>query len=80
MRGRTAVAAFVVLILACALAAPAALAHDGGPAKGCGLANGIKHVIYVQFDNTHLFRDRPQFGSDLEQSPICWASCAGRAR
>jgi hypothetical protein len=69
MRGRTAVAAFVVLILACALAAPAALAHDGGPAKGCGLANGIKHVIYVQFDNTHLFRDRPQFASDLEQMP-----------
>jgi hypothetical protein len=69
MRGRTAVAAFVVLILACALGAPAALAHDGGPAKGCGFANGIKHVIYVQFDNTHLFRDRPQFASDLEQMP-----------
>ena len=40
--------------------APAALAHGGDrsrhpkPSEGCGLANGIKHVIYLQFDNTHL--------------------------
>lgn len=36
---------------------------------GCQLANGIRHVIYLQFDNTHLFRDRAQFASDLEQMP-----------
>lgn len=36
---------------------------------GCELANGIQHVIYVQFDNTHLFRDRQQFASDLEEMP-----------
>jgi hypothetical protein len=75
MRGRTAVAAFAALMLAWAAGAPAALAHGGGrghhpkPSHGCGFANGIKHVIYVQFDNTHLFRDRPQFASDLEQMP-----------
>ncbi|MDP9232829.1 MAG: hypothetical protein M3O73_08700 [Actinomycetota bacterium] len=37
--------------------------------SGCKLDNGIKHVIYLQFDNTHLFRDRQQFASDLEQMP-----------
>src|SRR6266513_2394643 len=40
--------------------------------KGCKLhGNGtdIKHVIYLQFDNTHLFRDRSNFASDLEQMP-----------
>jgi hypothetical protein len=75
MKARPAVAAFVVLMLAWVVGAPAALAHGGNPAhhpkpsQGCGFANGIKHVIYVQFDNTHLFRDRPQFASDLEQMP-----------
>jgi hypothetical protein len=28
-----------------------------------------KHVIYVQFDNTHLVRDNPNVPSDLEQIP-----------
>src|SRR5439155_14739560 len=35
----------------------------------CNLGNGIKHVIYVQFDNTHLLRDNPNVPSDLEQMP-----------
>jgi hypothetical protein len=41
-------------------------------ASGCQLqsANGaIKHVIYIQFDNTHLTRDNPNVPSDLEQMP-----------
>jgi len=29
----------------------------------------IKHVIYIQFDNTHLRRDIPNVPSDLEQMP-----------
>src|SRR5258707_13974232 len=29
----------------------------------------IKHVIYVQFDNTHFTRDNPIARSDLEQMP-----------
>ena len=76
MRRSTVVAAFVVLMLTCAVGAPAALAHGGDrshhprPSQGCGFANGIKHVIYLQFDNTHLFRDRPRVSpSDLEQMP-----------
>lgn len=33
-------------------------------------ANGrIKHVIYIQFDNTHFLRDNPNVPSDLEQMP-----------
>ena len=30
---------------------------------------GIKHVIYIQFDNTHFRRDNPNVPSDLEQMP-----------
>ncbi|MGH9504316.1 MAG: hypothetical protein ACRD20_15815 [Terriglobales bacterium] len=29
----------------------------------------IKHVIYMQFDNTHFLRDNPNVPSDLEQMP-----------
>jgi len=29
----------------------------------------IKHMIYVQFDNTHFVRDNPNVPSDLEQMP-----------
>jgi hypothetical protein len=35
----------------------------------CSLANGVKHVIYLQFDNTHFNRDNPNVPSDLEQMP-----------
>ena len=38
-------------------------------ASNCRFANGVKHVIYVQFDNTHLQRDNPNVPSDLEQMP-----------
>src|ERR1700731_383776 len=47
--------------------------------RGTGLAQNkcqlkspsgrIKHVIYVQFDNTHFLRDNPNVPSDLEQMP-----------
>ena len=37
--------------------------------NACQLGNGIKHVIYVQFDNTHFTRDNPNIPSDLEQMP-----------
>src|SRR5438270_5809366 len=40
--------------------------HHG---SGCRLDGSLKHVIYLQFDNTHLFRDRQQFASDLELMP-----------
>jgi hypothetical protein len=35
----------------------------------CKLAHGVRHVIYLQFDNTHFNRDRPNVASDLEQMP-----------
>ena len=34
-------------------------------AAGCQFANGIKHVVYLQFDNTHYTRDNPSIASDL---------------
>src|ERR1700736_5598499 len=45
--------------------------HDDGNGNGCRLSqdSGIKHVIYVQFDNTHFKRDNPNAPSDLEQMP-----------
>ena len=35
----------------------------------CQLGNGIKHVIFLQFDNVHFHRDSPNVPSDLEQIP-----------
>ncbi|HKF19688.1 MAG TPA: hypothetical protein VKF14_21220 [Candidatus Dormibacteraeota bacterium] len=37
--------------------------------SSCRLAQGVRHVIYVQFDNTHFTRDTPNVPSDLEQMP-----------
>ncbi len=53
------------------LAAPAKTA-PGAASGTCRLGNGagaIQHVIYIQFDNTHLRRDRAAVPSDLEQMP-----------
>src|SRR5689334_2896345 len=49
---------------------PTALASP--TSTGCQLASAkgnIKHVIYIQFDNTHFKRDNPNVPSDLEQMP-----------
>src|SRR6202030_2360560 len=54
--------------LTASLAPPLATAA----ASSCHLnsARGdIQHVIYIQFDNTHLLRDNPNVPSDLEQMP-----------
>jgi hypothetical protein len=63
----------VVLVAAACLAAVAALnSHRAGGAAGatsCSFRNSIKHVVYLQFDNTHFRRDRPSVASDLEQMP-----------
>src|SRR5437867_12830288 len=60
--------------VAAALATSVAAGAQQGrsSSSGCQLnsAKGqIKHVIYVQFDNTHLTRDRASVPSDLEQMP-----------
>jgi hypothetical protein len=39
------------------------------PTCSLGPNGAVKHVIYIQFDNTHLLRDRPNVPSDLEQMP-----------
>src|SRR4051812_32505493 len=62
-----AVAAAVALGLS-SRTAGAAPSH-AAPASGCTFANGIKHVIQIQFDNTHFLRDRGNVPSDLEQMP-----------
>ena len=76
-----AVAAVAVncLFAGVAVAAPEAAAGTAGAAgateraaAGCRLGNpagAIQHVIYIQFDNTHLRRDMPNVPSDLEQIP-----------
>jgi hypothetical protein len=54
--------------LASQVAQPAGL--DGLGKLACaGGSSPIKHVIYIQFDNTHLLRDRSNVPSDLEQMP-----------
>lgn len=51
------------------------LSHAGPAAAaggGCvlnGPQGAVKHVVYLQFDNTHLTRDNPNVPSDLEQMP-----------
>jgi hypothetical protein len=67
-------ATFVALTAACAALAVVAgtVARDARSADAsttCALANGIKHVVYLQFDNTHYRRDNPNVASDLEQMP-----------
>src|ERR671936_473922 len=67
----------VVVATLCAVAAGATgLATRGtatsDAAGSCQLgtkAGQVKHVIYLQFDNTHYLRDRQNVASDLEQMP-----------
>ncbi len=42
---------------------------SGPTACSLGAGGAVKHVIYVQFDNTHLTQDVPNVQSDLEQMP-----------
>jgi hypothetical protein len=52
--------------------APALLGAVGHGQDGISCAGGsgpLEHVIYVQFDNTHLLRDLGSVPSDLEQMP-----------
>ncbi len=68
-----AVASFLLFSLAAAQVRPTtAVSAAATSPSGCHLnsARGqIKHVIYIQFDNTHLRRDNPDVPSDLEQMP-----------
>ena len=68
--------AALVSALSVAGAASAGLASAGHPASArddssgnCHLSHGIKHVISIQFDNVHFFRDNPNVPSDLQLMP-----------
>ena len=37
--------------------------------NGCHLGHGIKHVVEIDFDNVHFFRDNPNVPSDLQMMP-----------
>ena len=82
MKGRGKLGAVVAFVAACLVAAgtTAAATRTSGSkaaaratqAKTCQLKSGsgpVKHVIYIQFDNTHLRRDNQNVPSDLEQMP-----------
>src|SRR3954466_8306089 len=77
MKGRLGLLALALAVTAVAAAAVLGLsstragaAPKGGPGSAsCRLANGIKHVIQIQFDNTHFLRDLNSVPSDLEQMP-----------
>src|SRR6059036_1189180 len=67
---------FAALLLVCAAAVGllTSQAHSTAAtaaATTCSLGQDgkIKHVIYIQFDNTHFRRDNPNVPSDLEQMP-----------
>jgi hypothetical protein len=70
---RRALAALAAAVLAAAsVAAVPATAAAATPSSGCQLQSpnsSIKHVIQIQFDNTHFRRDNPNVPSDLEQMP-----------
>jgi hypothetical protein len=57
------------LALTIASAAPAPAAADSAGCRIDSARGDVKHVIYIQFDNTHLRRDNPNVPSDLEQLP-----------
>ncbi|HZP72372.1 MAG TPA: hypothetical protein VFA97_03240 [Gaiellaceae bacterium] len=63
----------MLLAAACLAAVAATVSHSARSATkdtpSCTFANGIKHVVYLQFDNTHYRRDVPNVASDLEQMP-----------
>ena len=74
----TAAAGGIALVSGLCLAggATAGLAAAAGPASAghqapsdCRLANGLKHVVQIGFDNVHFFRDNPNVPSDLELMP-----------
>lgn len=64
----TGIAALLALALSF-IALPLQAQGKTQSSNSCKLGNGVQHVIYIQFDNTHLTRDNPNIPSDLEQMP-----------
>jgi hypothetical protein len=64
-----AAAATAGLTAAATSASAASPASTAKTAAGCSLGGGVKHVIYLQFDNVHYTRDSASVPSDLQQMP-----------
>src|SRR5512133_2480350 len=65
-------AAAVAALVATQVATARTDARPASAASSCRLQSAkgnVKHVIYVQFDNTHFRRDNANVPSDLEQMP-----------
>jgi hypothetical protein len=62
-------AATVPITTGATSATGATRAAASGPGCALGPSGAIKHVIYLQFDNTHFTRDNPRIPSDIEQMP-----------
>jgi hypothetical protein len=79
LRRASALIGLVAAVAAAALVAslPAPAAASGLASANCQLAGPYKHVIYIQYDNTHLSRDNPNVPSDLEQVPALKNFLAG---
>jgi hypothetical protein len=76
MKGRRRLALVALAVLVAAVAtgfgvskAVGTTKAEAAPTPSCTFANGIKHVIQIQFDNTHFLRDNGNVPSDLEQMP-----------
>jgi hypothetical protein len=70
--GLTLVAALVATGFAAAKVQSSGSSSRALAATGCQLnsvGGKIKHVVYLQFDNTHYARDNQSVASDLEQMP-----------
>jgi hypothetical protein len=67
---RLAITSALGLVLALLPGPVSAHESEGPPSSStCRLDNGVQHVIFVVFDNTHFVRDNPNVPSDLEQMP-----------
>jgi hypothetical protein len=68
---RAALTAVPLLVLLPGTTPAAAAGAPAAASAGCSLpsAAGVRHVVFVQFDNVHFRRDAPNVPSDLEQMP-----------
>jgi len=65
-------AAGIAVLVAVQVAGASGSGNAGPPPPkdaSCKLAHGIKHVIYLQFDNVHYNSDAPNVAGDLQQMP-----------
>ena len=72
LRAAVVAAAAIAALVAVQIASGRSDQAPSASATSCSLGNkagAIKHVVYLQFDNTHYNRDNPNVASDLEQMP-----------